>query len=362
LNVMKVGTVRHLISPINKIISISGILFLIIASSSIVKAEDKPQFGIRPASVGSPTTVKGYFELKGQPGEVLSDAVVVSNPGNVPVKLLVYSVDASTGQQGGINYLTNTDPRKQVGAWVTLGSDTVELAPQKQITVPFKLTIPKDAKPGQHLGGIAVQLADIQGPATKAANQNDASMGVKTVTRALTAIQVSVSGGTEVPMLKITGAEVIKFNGENVLSLGLQNDGNSLIQPKGEVTLTDSGGKVVVATTITLNSILPQDSIAYPVPGNLPAGGTYKVHASLDFGGSAPAVYDGQVEVKAQPVATVAAKAPAVSPVSTATTAPSSDNNSVLIGILIGVTAVLSVSTLGLGGYVLFGRGKKSKN
>jgi hypothetical protein len=174
----------------------------------------------------------------------------------------------------------------------------------------------------------------------------------------------------------------------------------------------------VMTSKLALDTFLPQDSIDYNVTNKLPAPGTYKVHASLDFGGSAPAVYDGQVEVKAPPVnaaapaTTPATQASANQPASanqgaanasgqTAATAntggqvaanantggaaagtgvsmklpfvgttnsnnaspaavtPGSENNSMLVGILIGLAAMLGLSTLGLGGYVLRNRTKK---
>lgn len=360
---VKIGT--------NLIIIFALVLTLIFTASNVKAADAAAQFGIRPASVGTATTSKGYFILKAQPNETLNDAVVVSNPGTIPVKLLVYAVDATTGQQSGIDYLTQTASRTDVGSWLTLGTTTVDLEPNKQLTIPFKLTIPKDALPGQHLGGIAAQLVTDVTPATSGTAQNNASMGVKTITRTLTAVQINVGGAADITSLAINGSKIIDFNGLPTLSLGLQNTGTGLIQPKGVVTLTDSTGNTVMNAPVTLNSILPRNSIDYPVNVDLPAAGTYKVHASLDFGGAAPAVYDGQIEVKA-PVVNAAAPAPTTQPRSgqpaatsansnsTSVAPASSDSNSMMMGIVIGVLAVLGLSILGFCGFVMLGRGKKT--
>lgn len=156
-----------------------------------------------------------------------------------------------------------------------------------------------------------------------------------------------------------------------------------------------------MTSKLDLDNILPKDTIAYPIPGTLPPVGTYKVHASLDFGGSAPAVYDGQIEIKAQPAkaaatapaATAAANQPvaanqpaaasantnanvntsagnnvsnsavtaAANPASaSAQVAPAaSSDNGMLMGIVIGIAVMLGLTTLGLGGYILVSRGKK---
>jgi hypothetical protein len=406
------------------ITSIIAILlfFSLICIPYVAKADDKPQFGIKPASVGSTTTSKGYFVLKGQPGETLNDTVVVQNPGTVPVKLQVYPIDATTGQKSGLTYLAQNDPRMDVGSWVILEKESVDILPQQQVQIPFKLNIPKDALLGQHVGGIAVQLAAEPTISEDVKSQTGASFGVTTVTRALTAVQINVGEAEDKPSLKINGASFQKVDNQSTITLALQNNGTGLLKPKGEVTLSDSTGNPVMTSKLALDTFLPQDSIAYPVPGKLPAPGTYKVHASLDFGGSAPAVYDGQVEVKAQPVnanapvTTPATQASANQPASanqgaanatgqTAATAnantggqvaanantagadagtgasmklpfvgtansnnaapaavtPGSENSSMLVGILIGIAAMLGLSTLGLGGYVLRNRAKKGQ-
>jgi len=53
---------------------------------------------------------------------------------------------------------------------------------------------------------------------------------------------------------------------------------------------------------------VPQTTIAYPIQQEPPATlGTYQVHATLDFGGNAPAVFDGPVVITARPTAAPAA-------------------------------------------------------
>ncbi len=291
-----------------------GLLISIIVIQPIARAEDKPQFGIRPAKVGTATTSKGYFVLNGQPGETISDTVIIANPGNVPVKLQLYPVDATTAKQSGLDYSAQTDPSKDVATWVTLDTTRIELLPKNQFSVSFKIAIPKNALSGQHVGAISAQLEDTSNSPNGSTNSSDANMSVKTITRTLLAVQVNVGGAADIAALKINGVEITDFNSQPALTLNLKNDGTGLIKPKGAVTLTDQTGKTVINTQLALDSFLPRDSIAYPVPGDLPGPGTYKVHASLDFGGSAPAVYDGQVEVKSQPVKAAVAATTAATP------------------------------------------------
>ena len=84
--------------------------------------------------------------------------IIVANPGTVPIKVQMYPMDAMSGQKGGAIYLSDADPKKDVGAWIKLEATEVDVPPQKQTTVNFTIDIPAGVSVGQHLGGIAAQL------------------------------------------------------------------------------------------------------------------------------------------------------------------------------------------------------------
>lgn len=336
------------------------VLFLgMLASLSPVRADDQPQFGIRPANPSADAATSGYFTLKAQAGETLKDAVVVANSGNVPIKVALYPVDATSGQGGGATYMSDTDPRKGVGAWITLEASTVALAPQKQETIPFTLAVPKEARASQYLGGIAVQLDRSAGAATQQAG----SFGVTTVTRALTAVLVNVGEIPAAPSLRITGAHIASVDGLPTLTLAIQNDGATLVKSQGNVTVTDASGNTVLNKQLTLDTLIPQTAIAYPVQAEPPATpGTYRVRATLDFGGSAPAMFDGPVIVSVPPTAAPAAPSGRARP----TPAPAaaavdqlakSGGISPLVAILSGLVGAFAVVVIGL--IVLLARARK---
>jgi len=224
------------------------LLLGLLASLSMVQAADEPQFGIRPANPSADAATSGYFTLKAQAGDTLKDAVIVANPGTVPIKVALYPVDATSGQGGGAIYMGSTDPRKGVGAWITMDKAVVDVAPQKQETVPFTITVPKETRASQYLGGIAIQLDR----GTSAATQEAGSFGVTTVTRALTAVLVNVGEIAATPSLHIIGAQVADVDGLPTLTLSVQNDGATLVKSHGDVTMTDAAGKTVLSSQLTL--------------------------------------------------------------------------------------------------------------
>lgn len=323
------------------------------ASLSAAQAADEPQFGIRPANPSADAATSGYFTLKAQAGDTLTDAVVVANPGTVPIKVALYPVDATSGQGGGAIYKGGTEPRTGVGAWITMEKAVVEVAPQKQETVPFTLTVPKETQASQYLGGIAIQLDR----GTSAATQEAGSFGVTTVTRALTAVLVNVGEITAMPSLRITGAQVADVDGLPTLTLSVQNDGATLVKSHGDVAMTDAAGKTVLSSQLTLDTLVPRTAITYPVQEEPPTTlGTYHVHATLDFGGNAPAVFDGPVVITARPTVAPAAPsgrvrptlaaAPAVAPAVART--PATRGISPLVAVLSGLIGAFTVVMVGV--------------
>jgi hypothetical protein len=160
------------------------------------------------------------------------------------------------------------------------------------------------------------------------------------------------------------------------LFLNLQNSGNTLVKAQGQLTLTDNSGKQVLVSNLSLDTIIPQNTIEYPVPVRMPATpGSYKVYVSLDYGGIAPTKYEGTVVLnEAIPQETQATISGALipsgktSPASTDIPKPvqagnkveTNENNAgLLLPVIIGGTLVLIVA--GAGGFMLGSRKKTSR-
>jgi hypothetical protein len=338
------------------------------AGNQMVRAEGATQFGIRPANSPADGASRGYFILKSQPGQTLHDSVVIANLGDAPIQLRVYPVDAITSQHSGVSYQTINDPHTGVSQWITLEKSEVEIPSKKQVTIGFSVTIPQNTISGQHVGGIAVEPKTVE---QQVAKPTGSSIGVTTVTRALTAVQVNVGSDKDNLAFQIGGAQMSTVEGLPTLTLQLQNQGNVMVKPAGTVTMTDASGKTVLNQKLALDTLLPQSSISYPVqaePPSLP--GTYKVAASLDFGSGAPAVYQGEVTVQAQIIPSNQsqpgrARTGQVAAVAdTAASVQSSPSQPDQAGLLVGfgvASGVLLLTTLGLVGMLMLSKKKRTR-
>ncbi|MBU6316685.1 MAG: DUF916 domain-containing protein, partial [Acidobacteria bacterium] len=115
----------------------------VVQSWALSPASDNPDAGTRPNLTYSVTA-----------GDVVKDKVTVYNFGNVPLNLNVYPVDAFNNVDGKFDVRPAADEPVDVGAWVELDQNLVTVMPGRQVTIPFTITVPADAAPGDHAGAI----------------------------------------------------------------------------------------------------------------------------------------------------------------------------------------------------------------
>jgi hypothetical protein len=131
------------------------------APSAVVAGKPGPaKFGAGPASAAK-LDGRPYFTYDASPGGILEDHIAIENFATKPLKLNVYTVDARSGPNGDFVYATESGARKQVGAWLSLGSrNLIQLTVPGRTTIiePFRLKVPANASPGDHAGAVIVSI------------------------------------------------------------------------------------------------------------------------------------------------------------------------------------------------------------
>ena len=100
---------------------------------------------------------KGYFVYTAHAGSRVSGQVSLVNTSAVRGTVLLYAVDATTGQTTGAVYQSRARRRHDVGAWTKLPIRRVVLGSHGRAQVSFRLRVPRGARGGQHLGAIVAQ-------------------------------------------------------------------------------------------------------------------------------------------------------------------------------------------------------------
>ena len=107
------------------------------------------------------------FTYTVKPGQRLTDGIDIANKSRAKITLKIYAADGFTAASGGFDVLTPAKPSKAVGAWVTPAVARVTIPAGHQVQIPFTMTVPTDASPGDHLGGIVTVLDQHDGSDTR---------------------------------------------------------------------------------------------------------------------------------------------------------------------------------------------------
>ncbi|WP_369371256.1 hypothetical protein AB1046_21170 [Promicromonospora sp. Populi] len=224
-------------------------------------ADDEVTWSVQPGSAEGPD---GRTELTYDiaPGSTISDWVSVSNYSDRAASFRVYGADATTDYDTGAFTLIGADQAStDLGSWTSIDSgsavcpDTdddaeaacaaelgvvVELDPGARADIPFTITVPHDATPGDHSAGIVASFRS-------AAAGGDGS-AVQVEQRVGTRIYLRVDGELG-PALGVTGV-VAAFDGvTNPFGAGtatagfdLTNTGNTRISGEPEVRISGPFG------------------------------------------------------------------------------------------------------------------------
>lgn len=175
-----------------------------------------------------------HYEL--EPGETVDDVAQVNNFSAEVVTFRVYSHDAINTPEGGFTLQPADVEPTGIGAWIGLDEE-ITVEPGGSALVPFTLTVPDDATPGDHTGGI---IASITTEATDAQGQR-----VLVDSRAGSRVYLRVAGEVN-PALAVTGLEAgyerswVPFStGDVTVTYRVENVGN--VRLSGEQRITGHG-------------------------------------------------------------------------------------------------------------------------
>jgi hypothetical protein len=176
----------------------------------------------RPAAAddGAPWTVKTAANSFGadrqdygytiNPGGQVKDGIVVANHGTTPLHLALHARDNKpTG----------------IGAWTHLNQDAVTLPPGKSVEVPFTITLPDDAAPGDYVGDIVTSLAQAD------------EVGIP--------IRLRVGGALK-PSLAVERLHVDYSNGDAAVTYTIHNTGNAILTARQAVSASGPFGRWAV--------------------------------------------------------------------------------------------------------------------
>lgn len=179
------------------------------------------------------------------PGDKVDDGLSVVNRGTTPLDLAVYAADGFTADTGQLDLRRQAEKSTEVGAWVRPGVGRLTVQPGKAASVPFSLTVPADAAPGDHIGGIVTSITQ---------GGTEQRMGVR--------IQLRV-GGELKPALTVSDVKVHPplAGGDATVTYTVHNTGNATVSARQTASLAGPFGQLRATSGDVADSpaLLPGD-------------------------------------------------------------------------------------------------------
>ncbi|MEV7992601.1 DUF916 domain-containing protein [Streptomyces sp. NPDC086077] len=189
------------------------------------------------------TAANGYgddrssYSYTVNPGGKVEDAMVVANRSKTPLRLALYAADGYTTDTGELDLVTKDKKSVAVGAWVHSERDSVVIKPGRTAEIPFTLTVPDNATPGDYVGGILTSLT-----------QSDDTRGINVDRRLGIRVKLRVSGKLD-PKLAIEDLQVDYAGtsnpfgtGEATVTYTIRNAGNALLSARQSVSVESPFG------------------------------------------------------------------------------------------------------------------------
>jgi hypothetical protein len=239
-----------------------------------------PTFTLKPvgARPGAP-----YFVFDSRPGATVGGAVRVANEGDRPGTVRLYGVDAVTGETTGAVYRSRQEPRRDVGAWISMPIHQLDLAPGQSRVVSFQVMVPSAVRPGQHLGGIVAENATLKKTSARKAGRGSFKINIRNLS--ILAVQVNLPG-REAEKLRLTSVEPGPAEGFQTLLIGMRNEGNQLVKGTGTIVVSGENGERLKQAKFNVDTFVPRTAIGYPfaVPGQALAAGRYRAEVTVRYG------------------------------------------------------------------------------
>ncbi|MFJ3407150.1 hypothetical protein [Promicromonospora sp. NPDC090134] len=281
--------------PVSAALAPAAVVHRALPSATLPSATDDREvtWSVQPSGPEGPD---GRTELTYDvaPGTTVSDRVSVSNYSDRPASFRVYGVDATTDYDTGAFTLIGADQASTgLGAWTSVDSgaavcpDTdddaeagcaaglgveVKLKPGARADLPFTITVPHDATPGDHAAGIVASF--------RSGGAGGDGSAVQVEQRVGTRIYLRVDGPVQ-PELAVTGV-VAGFDGvanpfgagSATVGFDLTNTGNTRLSGDPEVRITGPFGIDLGSADVDpVENLVPGGTahVVAEVPGVAPA-------------------------------------------------------------------------------------------
>ena len=216
------------------------------------------------------------FELK--PGQQASNAVLVLNNTNQAQTINLDSVDSELASGGNFTCRQAVEPKLDVGAWITLSSTNVTIAPFSNQVVPFTVMVPNShsISVGEHDGCITIQAVS---QTAKPSNTSGIVLSFRSAIRVVVTVP-----GKIIKKLSVLNVAVGTKSGNYIVSPVIKNEGNVSLDAYQTIRLVSIFGFSVTSSKEGSTPVLPQSIASQEYTLKKPFwGGLYRARDVVSY-------------------------------------------------------------------------------
>ncbi|MET7396911.1 DUF916 domain-containing protein [Dactylosporangium sp. NPDC005572] len=226
-------------------------------------AEDQG-WSVQPATTTG--AARSWFVYDVAPGQQVEDVVRVTNRAATPQTFTVYGTDAYTTADGAFDLLPASRKPTGAGAWIVLGQRAYTVEAGRSLDIPFRLTVPTNAGPGDHAGGVVASVV------TQQTTGDGAQVNVDR--RVAARVYLRVAGQAK-PAVQVEQVAVAYAGNTMTVTYRLHNTGNLRLSGAARLRVSGLFGVTLGRTPdIAVPELLPGASITVTerIAGIAPAG------------------------------------------------------------------------------------------
>jgi hypothetical protein len=238
-----------------------------------ISGSNKVTFAAAPGNASGLDGRSSFSYNRMAAGTVIEDFLGVSNFSDQPETFTLGSADAFINGSGVLTLNADNQKSTDLGSWITFSHTQVTIPAHARLNEPVKITVPPNAKPGDHEGGAFVEFKI--GSSSSSANSfvQDHRVGVP--------IYISVPGkvvtGFSISSLTSSYHKTLNPFGEGGASVSytITNTGNVILSGTQNIAITGLFGIPLASVKgPAVPALLPGDSfkVKLSVPGVFPLG------------------------------------------------------------------------------------------
>ncbi|MCJ1702617.1 MULTISPECIES: WxL protein peptidoglycan domain-containing protein [unclassified Rathayibacter] len=224
------------------------------AAPPALAATDQITWAVSPATDGA-VDKRSWVELDLDPGATAEEQAAVRNLSDQTVTFRIDAADGYFTDKGRFNMLPSDQESVDAGTWIT-APETVTVEPGGTGIVPFTVTVPDDAEPGDHAAGLAASLVSVGTDVGGSSVGVESRIGFRVMTR------VTGDVAPAVAVENLTGDYRLSWNpfqpGSLTVTADIVNTGNVRLLLDGSATAQGASAPLVAADAAQ-QELLPGD-------------------------------------------------------------------------------------------------------